>query len=52
MNPALPPSDLRAEVDAALLKMAFARLRMSVLLTAVVCVVFVVLFWSYFPSDA
>jgi signal transduction histidine kinase/DNA-binding NarL/FixJ family response regulator len=42
---------LRQAVDAALLDMAFGRLRLSVLLTAFVCVLFVVLFWSFFPSD-
>ncbi len=45
------PDGLRQAVDEALLDMAFGRLRLSVVLTATVCVVFVMLFWSFFPSD-
>ncbi len=43
---------LRRAVDQALLDMAFGRLRQSVVLTLIVCVVFVALFWSFFPSDS
>ncbi len=48
-NPAT--DELQQSVEAALLRMAFERLPMSVLLTIAVCAVFVTLFWSFFPSS-
>jgi two-component system, sensor histidine kinase and response regulator len=46
------PSDASAQrgVDAELLQLAFARLPTSLMLTAVVAVLFVALMWSYFPA--
>ena len=57
-EPARPPAtsagstgDLPLDqVEAALLRMAFSRLRLSVLMTIVVCLVFVGLLWPFFPS--
>ena len=54
-HPAAPPAApapsaaAAAEVDSALLRMAYERLRPSVLMTLGVCVVFVGLFWPLFP---
>jgi two-component system sensor histidine kinase BarA len=43
--------DLGRAVDDALLAMAYGRLRQSVYLTIAVCIIFVTLFWSFFPSN-
>ena len=42
---------LHQAVDYTLLKMAYGRLLQSVYLTVIVCIIFISLFWSFFPSS-
>ena len=52
LNTAAPPeATFQGKVQAALLDMAYRRLRMSMLMSVFICLLFVVLLWPFFPSS-